>query len=95
MADSKKREDLLVPGAIVKHFKHELVPPESQEYIYKVLAIAHHSETEEQLVVYQALYPPHKVCARPYDMFMSEVDHEKYPEIRQKYRFDIMESHDW
>jgi len=34
------------------------------------------------------MYPPFKICARPYDMFMSEVDREKYPKIRQKYRFE-------
>lgn len=77
-------------GDRVVHFKHELVPPDSLEYVYNVLAIAHHSETGEQLVVYQALCPPYKVCARPLEMFLSEVDHEKYPGIRQKYRFDIV-----
>ena len=79
--------DILV-GDIVQHFKREWVSSETSEYLYKVLAFAQHTETGEKLVVYQGMYPPLKICARPYDMFMSEVDREKYPKIRQKYRFE-------
>lgn len=79
------------PGDIVRHFKRELVDQNTKEYIYKIITFAHHSETDEMLVVYEALYPPYKVCARPYDMFMSEVDREKYPSIKQKYRFELYE----
>lgn len=75
-------------GDIVKHFKKEFVEEKSAEYTYKILAFAIHSESEERLVVYQGLYPPYKTCARPYDMFISEVDKEKYPNIKQKYRFE-------
>lgn len=75
-------------GDIVQHFKREWVSSETSEYLYKVLAFAHHTETGEKLVIYQGLYAPFKICARPYGMFMSEVDREKYPEIRQKYRFE-------
>lgn len=75
-------------GDIVKHFKREWISSETSEYLYKILAFAQHTETEEKLVVYQALYAPFKVCARPYEMFMSEVDRKKYPDIRQKYRFE-------
>ena len=45
-------------------------------------------------MVYEALYPPFKTCARPYDMFMSEVDREKYPGIQQKYRFEVVQRGD-
>jgi len=79
--------DILV-GDIVQHFKREWVSSETSEYLYKVLAFAQHTETGEKLVVYQGMYSPFKICARPYDMFMSEVDREKYPKIRQKYRFE-------
>lgn len=78
----------ILVGDIVQHFKREWVSSETSEYLYKVLAFAQHTETREKLVVYQGMYPPFKICARPYDMFMSEVDREKYPKIRQKYRFE-------
>lgn len=78
-------------GDIVKHFKREWVSADTSEYLYKVLAFAHHTETGEKLVIYQGLYPPFKTCARPYAMFMSEVDREKYPDIKQQYRFEKME----
>lgn len=84
---AKPHRDICV-GDIVQHFKREWVSADTSEYMYKVLAFAQHTETGEQLVIYQALYAPFKVCARPYAMFMSEVDREKYPDIRQKYRFE-------
>lgn len=89
-----ERSDIRV-GDIVQHFKRELLHAEgSSIYLYKILEIAEHTETKEKLVIYQALYEdPAKgihfgVFARPYDMFMSEVDREKYPHIQQKYRFE-------
>ena len=75
-------------GDIVQHFKRQWVDQKTSEYLYKVLAVAQHTENGEKLVIYQALYSPFKICARPYAMFMSETDHEKYPEAKQKYRFE-------
>ena len=76
------------PGDIVQHFKREWVSADTSEYLYKVLAFAVHTETGERLVIYQALYAPFKICARPYSMFMSEVDKDKYPTASQRYRFE-------
>jgi len=60
---------------------------------YKVLDIVYDSETNndeeyKKVVIYQALYGERLKWARPYDMFNSEVDHEKYPDVEQKYRFE-------
>lgn len=89
-----KRTDIKV-GDIVQHFKREVLSDKNNQlYLYKILEIAEHTETGEKLVIYQALYDSDAmgihfgVFARPLDMFMSEVDHDKYPDIKQKYRFE-------
>lgn len=83
-------------GDIVKHFKHETLTDiaDANVYLYKIIAFADHTETGEMLVIYQALYSKPEwginfdTYARPYDMFISEVDHDKYPDIKQRYRFE-------
>ena len=78
-------------GDIVAHFKREPVDTTTNQYLYRIITLATHTETEEKLVIYEALYEPFGVFARPLDMFLSEVDHDKYPDIKQKYRFQKVE----
>ena len=82
------------PGDVVKHFKRETLSDEELKtnmYLYEIVGIAEHTETKEKLIVYKALYDKEFMCARPYDMFISEVDRVKYPDIKQKYRFEKVE----
>ena len=59
-----------VPGQLYKHFKDKM---------YQIVAVATHSETKEKMVLYRALYGEKLLYVRPYDMFLSPVDKEKYP----------------
>lgn len=74
-------------GKKYRHFKGNL---------YEVLLIAYDSESNndeelKKVVVYKALYGDGKIWVRDYDMFVSKVDKEKYPEVRQEYRFELVD----
>ena len=87
-------ERVFHPGDIVRHFKRETLSPEEAAknvYLYRIVGTAEHTETGERMMVYQALYGDFRLYARPYDMFMGEVDREKSPEIRQTFRFERAE----
>ena len=78
---SENRE-LKIHG-VYRHFKDKY---------YIVEDVAFDSETQEQMVVYRQLYGEGSLWVRPMDMFLSKVDKEKYPDVEQEYRFELVET---
>ncbi len=76
-AIAQRHKDMI--GKTYRHFKGGM---------YKVVEIAVHSEKADVLVIYQSVKDPTLVWARPLDMFLSDVDKEKYPLARQDKRFE-------
>lgn len=74
--------DRLKINGIYRHFKGDY---------YLLTDVAMHSETKEKYVVYRGLYGNNELYIRPFDMFFSEVDKEKYPEVKQQYRFELQD----
>ena len=84
-------ENRFKPGDIVQHFKREMLDTEeskTNKYLYEIIGTATHSETRESMMIYKPRYEDGGMYVRPLDMFLSEVDHSKYPDVKQKYRFE-------
>ena len=74
-------ENILKIKGVYKHFKNNY---------YILEDVAENSETGENYAVYRQLYGDNKLYIRPLDMFLSKVDKQKYPNVKQEYRFEYM-----
>ena len=90
LSELKQQRDEFNIGDIVQHFKRETITDadDSNKYLYVIRGFAKHTETGENLVIYQALYSPFETFARPIDMFYGKVDKNKYPNIKQEFRLE-------
>lgn len=82
------------PGKIIRHFKRDFLTNEEKatnKYLYQVIGIATHSETKEPLLIYQGLYCPFDIYARPLAMAEEKTDKVKYPNAIQEYRLEVCE----
>ena len=87
--------EFFAPGTIVQHFKRTLLTDEELKnnpmiYLYEIVGCAMDTESEKDVMVYRALYGNHQMYARPMVMFLSAVDRQKYPTVKQEYRFEIV-----
>lgn len=92
-AQIQKRLQGFAPGTIVQHFKRTLLTPdqlqaEPEKYTYEIIGVAQETETDVWLMVYRARYGDKRLYARPLELFLSETDREKYPQVTQGYRFE-------
>lgn len=76
------------------HYKENMIGKRYRHFkggVYFVTDIAVHSEEEGLMVVYKSFNKPDLTWVRPLGMFTSEVDKEKYPNVKQKMRFELIE----
>lgn len=79
-------------GDIIRHFKRDLISQEEKDQnkgLYVVHSVATHTETNEPMLVYQALYHPFGIFTRPLKMALEKTDKNKYPEAKQEYRLEL------
>lgn len=70
------QENKLVIGGKYRHYKNKE---------YRVLHLATHSETGEELVIYQALYGEMGIWARPLEMFLETINVDGEEKLRFSY----------
>ena len=88
-----RQPDILKPGTKVRHFKYETLNHYEKErglFTYEVIGVATHTENRSKLVIYKDLNNDGIIHARPIDLFLGKVDKEKFPNIRQENRFEII-----